>query len=181
MLSRKQNVFDDFVAAAEYLIAEKITRPERLAIRGGSNGGLLVGAAMVQRPELFRAVVCSAPLLDMVRYHRFGSGKTWIEEYGSADDSEQFKFIHAYSPYHHVRKGTAYPALLVLSPDSDDRVDPMHARKFFAAVQWATSSNHPVLLRVEKQSGHGGADLIRQSVEMEADGYAFLFNQLGMN
>lgn len=181
MLGRKQNVFDDFIAAAEYLVAEKYTRPERLAIRGGSNGGLLVGAAMTQRPDLFRAVVCGAPLLDMVRYHRFGSGKTWIEEYGSADDPKQFRFLLAYSPYQRVRAGTAYPALLMLSPDSDDRVDPMHARKFVAIVQWAQAGERPVWLRVEKQAGHGGADLVRQKVEEEADSYAFLFDQLGMN
>jgi len=181
MLTRRQNVFDDFIAAAEYLIAEKITRAERLAIRGGSNGGLLVGAAMTQHPELFRAVVCGAPLLDMVRYHRFGSGKTWIQEYGSADNPEQFKAIHAYSPYHRVREGTAYPALLMLSPDSDDRVDPMHARKFVAAIQAATTRELPVWLRIEKQAGHGGADLVRQAVELEADAYAFLCDQLGVN
>lgn len=181
MLEHKQNVFDDFIAAAEYLIAEKYTRPERMAIKGGSNGGLLVGAAMTQRPDLFRVVVCGAPLLDMVRYHRFGSGKTWIGEYGSADDPQQFPFLLAYSPYHRVKAGTAYPALLMLSPDSDDRVDPMHARKFVAAIQWATSSDQPVWMRVEKHAGHGGADLVRQAVEESADSYAFIFDRLGMN
>jgi prolyl oligopeptidase len=181
MLEHKQNVFDDFLAAAEWLIRERYTRPERLAIRGGSNGGLLVGAAMVRRPELFRAVVCQVPLLDMVRYHLFGSGRTWIEEYGSADDPAQFATLFAYSPYHHVKAGTAYPALLMMSADSDDRVDPMHARKFTAAVQAAQADrSRPVLLRLERNAGHGGADLRRQDVENYADIYAFLASQLGV-
>jgi prolyl oligopeptidase len=176
----KQNVFDDFNAAADFLVAEKFTRPERLAIYGGSNGGLLVGAAMTQRPDLYRAVVCAVPLLDMVRYHLFGSGRTWIEEYGSSEDAELFKAIYAYSPYHRVKAGTPYPALLMLSADSDDRVDPMHARKFVAAIQHATTSKLPVLLRVEKNAGHGGADLRRQKVEESADAVSFLMQQLGM-
>ena len=159
---------------------EKLTRPDRLAIYGASNGGLLVGAAMTQRPDLFQAVLCGVPLLDMVRYHRFGSGKTWIEEYGSADDAEQFKTLYAYSPYHHVDKGTAYPALLVLSADSDDRVDPMHARKFVAAVQWATASKAPVLLRVEKNAGHGGGDMIKKRIAQEVDSFAFVMDLMGL-
>ena len=181
MLEHKQNVFDDFLAAADWLIREKYTRPERLAIRGGSNGGLLVGAAMVQRPELFRAVVCQVPLLDMVRYHLFGSGRTWIQEYGSADDPAQFATLFAYSPYHHVQGGTAYPALLMMSADGDDRVDPMHARKFTAAIQAAQADpSRPALLRLERNAGHGGADLRRQDVENYADIYAFLASQLGI-
>jgi prolyl oligopeptidase len=181
MLEWKQNVFDDFLAAAEWLVREGYSRPEKLAIRGGSNGGLLVGAAMVQRPELFRAVVCQVPLLDMVRYHRFGSGRTWIEEYGSAEDPAQFATLFAYSPYHHVKDGTAYPALLMMSADSDDRVDPMHARKFTAAIQAAQADpSRPALLRLERNAGHGGADLRRQEVESYADIYAFLASQLGV-
>jgi prolyl oligopeptidase len=180
MLERKQNTFDDFIAAAEFLIANGYTKPERLAIRGGSNGGLLVGAAMTQRPELFRAVVCAVPLLDMVRYHLFGSGRTWIPEYGSAEDPQLFAAIHAYSPYHRVKKGAAYPAVLMLSADSDDRVDPMHARKMTALLQAANGGSHPVLLRIEKNAGHGGADLVRQQVEQAADTYAFLMRELGM-
>ena len=171
---RKQNVFDDYVAAAEHLIALGYTKPERLAIRGGSNGGLLVGAAMTQRPDLYRAVICAVPLLDMVRYHLFGSGRTWISEYGSAETEDGFRTLYAYSPYHHVHPGVAYPALLMLSADSDDRVDPMHARKLTAAIQAATSSGRPVLLRIERNAGHGGADLVRQNVAMYADVYAFL-------
>ena len=180
MLLKKQNVFDDYVAAARWLIDNKWTSPDKLAIYGGSNGGLLVGAAMTQAPELFRAVVCAVPLLDMVRYHLFGSGKTWIPEYGSADDAEQFKAIYAYSPYHRVKDGVAYPALLMMSADHDDRVDPNHARKFTALIQHATSSDRPALLRIEKMAGHGGADLVKQQVEQNADLYAFLIQQLGM-
>ena len=178
MLLKKQNTFDDFIAAAEHLISEKYTRPDRLAIQGGSNGGLLVGAAMTQRPDLFAAVLCSVPLLDMVRYHLFGSGKTWISEYGSADDPEQFRALFGYSPYHRVKDGAEYPAVLLLSADSDDRVDPMHARKFAAALQ-STSTGGPVLLRIEKNSGHGGADLIRAAVEKGADQYAFALAHTG--
>jgi prolyl oligopeptidase len=173
-------VFDDFIAAARYLVAEKWTSPSKLAIYGGSNGGLLVGAAMTQAPELFGAVVCEVPLLDMVRYHRSGSGRTWIHEYGSADDPAQFAALLGYSPYHRVVAGTAYPPLLMLSADSDDRVDPMHARKFTAAIQHASSSKAPVLLRVAKNAGHGGADLVRQSIEKNADMFAFLRQSLHM-
>ncbi len=173
MLLKKQNVFDDFLAASEYLVREGYTRPDRLAISGGSNGGLLMGAVITQRPDLYAAVLCAVPLLDMVRYHLFGSGKTWISEYGSADDPEQFRAIEAYSPYHHVTPGTRYPSVLMLSADSDDRVDPMHARKFAAALQ-ASSTGGPVLLRIEKHAGHGGADLVKAEVEKGADRYAFV-------
>ncbi|TNF37093.1 MAG: S9 family peptidase [Deltaproteobacteria bacterium] len=179
MGASKQNVFDDFIGAAEYLIAEGWTRPERLAIRGGSNGGLLVGAAMTQRPDLFGAVICAVPLLDMVRYHLFGSGKTWIPEYGSADDPAEFATLLRYSPYHNVSRGVRYPALLMAAADSDDRVDPMHARKFTAAIQWASASARPVLMRVEKNAGHGGADLVQKTVESYADQWAFLLWQIG--
>src|SRR5712691_5485 len=179
MLGNKQHVFDDFIAAAEYLIKSGYTNSSRLAIRGGSNGGLLVGAAEVQRPDLFKVVLCHVPLLDMVRYHLFGSGKTWISEYGSADDAEQFKWLYAYSPYQHVSEGTRYPATLVLSADADDRVDPMHARKFAAELQEA-SAGGPVLLRIELHSGHGGADLIKATVEKVADEYAFTLEQMGL-
>ncbi|WP_437296395.1 prolyl oligopeptidase family serine peptidase [Sorangium sp. So ce426] len=172
MLLKKQNVFDDFIAAAEHLVGEGYTRPERLAILGGSNGGLLVGAALTQRPDLFGAVLCGVPLLDMVRYHLFGSGKTWISEYGSADDPEQFKALHAYSPYHRVQAGKRYPPVLLLSADSDDRVDPMHARKFAAALQ-SVSAGGPVLLRIERNAGHGGADLIKSAVAKGADQISF--------
>ena len=172
MLLQKQNVFDDFIAAAEFLIKEKYTSPKRLVISGGSNGGLLVGAAMTQRPDLYAGVVCGVPLLDMVRYHKFGSGKTWTSEYGSAEDPAQFAALFAYSPYHRVVSGTKYPPMLMLAADSDDRVDPMHARKFSAAIQDA-STGGPALLRVERNAGHGGADLRKSEVEKSTDRLAF--------
>ncbi len=173
MLLEKQNVFDDLAGAAEYLTKEGYTRADRLAVYGGSNGGLLTGAAITQHPELFSAVVCAVPLLDMIRYHKAGSGGTWVPEYGSAEDPAQFKALFAYSPYHNVKPGTKYPPLLLLSADSDDRVDPMHARKFAAEMQ-AASAGGQVLLRIEKNSGHGGADLLKAEVEKGADRYAFL-------
>jgi prolyl oligopeptidase len=177
MRHEKQNVFDDFYAVAEDLQKQGFTSASKLGLLGGSNGGLLIGAAITQRPDLFRVALCAVPLLDMVRYHLFGSGKTWIEEYGSADDAEDFKALYAYSPYHHVVQGTKYPSTLVLSADSDDRVDPMHARKFAAELQWA-SSGGPVLLRVERHSGHGGADLVKANVEKIADEYAFALEEM---
>ena len=140
MLDHKQNVFDDFHAAAEALIRDGWTTPAQLAISGGSNGGLLVGAALTQRPELYAAVICSAPLLDMVRYERFGLGQTWNVEYGTASDPEQLGWLLAYSPYHHVVPGTAYPAVLFTVFTNDTRVDPVHAYKMCAALQHATSS-----------------------------------------
>jgi prolyl oligopeptidase len=178
-LGNKQHVFDDFTAAGDYLVKEGWTKPERLAIQGGSNGGLLVGAALTQRPDLFKAVICEVPLLDMVRYHRFGSGQTWVSEYGSADNKDDFGWLYAYSPYHHVKAGTAYPAVLMASSDSDDRVDPLHARKMTAALQ-AASTGGPVLLRIEAHAGHGGADLVSSAVATTVDYYSFLFDQLGM-
>ncbi len=180
MLQNKQNVFDDFIAAGRWLVAQGYTNPKKLVIRGGSNGGLLVGAAMVQAPELFRAVVCYVPLLDMVRYQKFGAGKTWIAEYGDPADAKQFQWLYAYSPYHHVKQGVAYPALLMMSADSDDRVDPMHARKFVAQMRWATKGRGLVLLRVESHSGHGGGDMIKKRVAAKADELAFLFHRLGV-
>lgn len=176
MLASKQNVFDDFLAAADYLVAEGWTAPAHLAIMGGSNGGLLVGAAMTQRPELFRAVVCGVPLLDMLRYHLFGSGRTWIPEYGSADDGEQFAALYAYSPYRRaVDAGPRrYPALLLDSADHDDRVDPLHARKFAAVIQANQTADAPVLLRIERNAGHGGADMVKQVVERVVDQLTWL-------
>lgn len=177
MRHAKQNVFDDYIAAAERLVALQWTRREKLVALGASNGGLLVGAAMTQRPDLFQVILCGVPLIDMLRYHKFGSGKTWIEEYGSADDAADFRALHAYSPYHHVKPGTKYPSVLVLSADSDDRVDPLHARKFVAELQHE-STGGIVLLRIERQSGHGGADLVRARVDKVADEYAFAWSEL---
>jgi prolyl oligopeptidase len=172
----KQNVFDDFIAAAEYLIAQRWTRPGRLAVRGGSNGGLLVGAVMTQRPELFGAVSCAVPLLDMARYHRFGSGKTWIPEYGDPEDPADLPVLLAYSPYHQPLSGRL-PPLLMRSADHDDRVDPFHARKFVARVQAAQGL---AWLRIEAQAGHGGADLVEKAVEASVDELAFLLSMLSV-
>jgi prolyl oligopeptidase len=180
MRERKQNVFDDFIAAAVTLGQERWADPARIAIEGRSNGGLLVGAAMVQRPELFRAVVCTVPLLDMVRYTKFGSGKTWADEYGDPEVERDFRWLFAYSPYHHVVPGTRYPALLLLSSDHDDRVDPMHARKFAPRVVAASTSYRPVLLRIERNAGHAGADRVQQAIGQWADTLGFLFSELAV-
>jgi prolyl oligopeptidase len=184
MLDRKQNVFDDFHAAAEALIRDGWTTPEQLAISGGSNGGLLVGAALTQRPELYAAVICSAPLLDMVRYERFGLGQTWNVEYGTASDPEQLGWLLSYSPYHHVVPGTAYPAVLFTVFTNDTRVDPVHAYKMCAALQYATSSaldrhNGAVLLRAEGQVGHG-ARAVSRTAELAGDTLAFAARHTGL-
>lgn len=179
-LERKQNVFNDMIAAAEKLIADKYTKPEKLGIRGGSNGGLLVGAMIVQRPDLFRAVHCAVPLLDMIRYHRLSIARLWIPEYGSAEDSQQFKTLLSYSPYHHVKPGTKYPATLLTTGESDSRVDPMHARKMAAALQAATASDLPVLLWVETKAGHGAGKPLSKVIESSVDYWIFFMWQLGM-
>jgi prolyl oligopeptidase len=181
MLGRKQNVFDDFIAAGELLVREGHAAPDRLAIMGGSNGGLLVGAALTQRPDLFRAVVCQVPLLDMVRYHLFRIARLWIPEYGSADDPEQLRWLLAYSPYHHVRDGVAYPAVLLTTGESDSRVDPLHARKMAARLQAATASTRPVLLRVESRAGHGQGKPLSKALEEWADVWTFLFSELHLS
>ena len=181
MRFNKQNVFDDFIGAGEYLVQSGWTRSERLAIYGGSNGGLLVGAVMTQRPDLWGAVICGVPLLDMLRYHLFGSGRTWIEEYGSAEVEPEFRNLLAWSPYQKIKDATAYPALLMMASDHDDRVDPLHARKFVAAMQHAqVDPATPMLLRVERNAGHGGSDNVSKSVESSADMYAFLKERLGV-
>jgi prolyl oligopeptidase len=182
MRDRKQNVFDDFHAAAEHLIREGWTTPEQLAITGGSNGGLLVGAALTQRPELYRAVVCSAPLLDMVRYERFLLGRLWAEEYGSASVAEELAWLLAYSPYHRVLEEVEYPAVLFAVFESDSRVDPNHARKMCAALQHATSADptkHPVLIRRETEVGHAARSVSR-SVALAVDELGFLANEVGL-
>jgi prolyl oligopeptidase len=178
-LDKKQNTFDDFYAVAQKLVADGVTSPERLAIHGRSNGGLLVAAAITQRPELFRAAVSGVPLADMLRYHRFLIAKLWIPEYGSADDPNQFEWLYAYSPYHHVNEQTAYPAVLFITAESDTRVDPMHARKMTAALQHASSSGLPVLLRTETKAGHGAGKPVSKVADEYADLYAFVLWQLG--
>ena len=184
MLEKKQNVFDDFIAAAEWLIARGYTRPQRLAISGGSNGGLLVGAALTQRPDLFAAVVCSYPLLDMVRYHKFLVAGFWVPEYGSAEKPDQFSFIYAYSPYHRVRKGTSYPAVLFITGDADTRVAPLHARKMTALLQSSTGADtrkRPVLLHYDTKAGHsrGFNTPVSKRIEDLTDELSFLFAETG--
>lgn len=180
MLEKKQNVFDDFIAAAQWLIDNEYTQPQKLAISGGSNGGLLVGAVMIQRPELFKAVICGAPLLDMIRYQMFNIARYWISEYGSSENASQLPYILAYSPYHNVKKGTAYPSVLFQSGETDWRTHPMHPRKMTAAMQAATSSDSPILLDMERKTGHGWGMPLSMQLEKKADEYAFLFWQLGI-
>jgi prolyl oligopeptidase len=184
MLEKKQSVFDDFIAAGEYLISQKYTDRDRLAIFGGSNGGLLMGAMITQRPGLFRAVVCQVPLLDMLRYQNFQIAKLWIPEYGSADDPRQFDWLYAYSPYHHVKPGQQYPAILFMTGDTDTRVDPMHAMKMAALMQAeaknGSSKERPILLRIDTKAGHGQGKPVAKQIEESTDMYSFLFWQLGI-
>jgi prolyl oligopeptidase len=180
MRDKKQNVFDDFIGAAEWLIANKYTNPSKLSILGGSNGGLLVGAALTQRPELYRAVVCWHPLLDMLRYDQFMEAQFWVSEYGAAKDPEQFKWLYAYSPYQHVKKGVKYPAVLFMSGDGDTRVAPLHARKMAALLQADTGSDRPILLRYELKAGHSGGRSTTQDIGDAVDELSFLFWQLGV-
>jgi prolyl oligopeptidase len=180
MLARKQNVFDDFIGAAEWLIQDRYTNPDKLAILGGSNGGLLVGAALTQRPELYRAVVCWHPLLDMLRYDQFMEAQFWVAEYGSAKDPEQFKWLYAYSPYQHVRKGVKYPAVLFMTGDGDTRVAPLHARKMVALLQADNGADRPIMLRYELTAGHSGGRSLTQEIGDSVDELSFLFWQLGV-
>src|SRR5229473_1202093 len=184
MLDKKQNVFDDFAAAAEFLVSQKYTDKDHLAIRGGSNGGLLMGAALTQRPDLYRAVVCQVPLLDMLRYQNFQIARLWVPEYGSSEDPKQFDWLYAYSPYHHVKQGAEYPAILFMTADTDTRVDPMHAKKMAALMQAEAangqSRERPILLRIDSKAGHGAGKPIAKQVEDMTDIYSFLFWQLGM-
>ena len=181
MLEKKQNVFDDFLAAAEWLVRNRYTRPEKLAIEGGSNGGLLVGAAITQRPALFQAAICAVPLLDMLRYQNFLVARFWVPEYGSAEDAAQFKYIYAYSPYQHVKAGTDYPAVMLVTGDSDTRVDPLHARKMTALLQASTSGERPVILHYDTKLGHAGGKPISKQIDDSADELLFLMAQLGVN
>jgi len=181
-LERKQNVFDDFQAAGKYLIAQGITTPEQLAIRGGSNGGLLVAACMLQAPELFGAVICQVPVLDMLRYHRFTIGRYWVSDYGNAEENaEHFAFMHAYSPLHNVKAGQRYPATLITSADHDDRVVPAHAKKFAATLQAQAHPENQILLRVDTDAGHGRGKPIAKVLEEFADIYTFLAQALKLD
>ena len=177
MFEKKQNVFDDFFAAAEYLISNKYTTAERLAIRGRSNGGLLMGAAMTQRPELFGAIWCGYPLLDMIRYQNFLIGKWWTTEYGSAENAQQFPYIYKYSPYQNVKKGMKYPAIMFFTGDSDTRVDPLHARKMTALMQTGSGSERPILLHYDLKAGHSSGVSITHLVDDTSDELAFLWNE----
>ncbi|HKY32543.1 MAG TPA: prolyl oligopeptidase family serine peptidase [Candidatus Polarisedimenticolia bacterium] len=177
---RKQNVFDDFIAAAEYLIANKYTTPARLSIGGGSNGGLLVGAAITQRPELFGAALPAVGVMDMLRFHKFTIGWAWVSDYGSADNPEEFKALKAYSPLHNIEPGVSYPATMVTTADHDDRVVPGHSFKFAAALQEAQAGPAPVLIRVETKAGHGAGKPTSKLIEEVADKWSFLARELGM-
>ena len=180
MHEKKQNVFDDFIAAAEYLIAQGYTSPAKLAIAGGSNGGLLVGAAMTQRPELFGAALPAVGVMDMLRFHKFTIGWAWVTDYGSADSAAQFPYLYKYSPLHNIRAGTRYPATLVTTADHDDRVVPGHSFKFTATLQAAQAGPQPVLIEIETKAGHGAGKPTSKVIEEQADRIAFLVRNLGM-
>ncbi|HET7585729.1 MAG TPA: prolyl oligopeptidase family serine peptidase [Gemmatimonadaceae bacterium] len=180
MLDRKQNVFDDFIAAAEYLVREKYTSPSHLAMQGASNGGLLVGAVMTQRPDLFAAALPAVGVMDMLRFQKFTIGWAWVSEYGSSDDSAQFEVLRRYSPLHNIHAGTRYPATLVTTADHDDRVVPGHSFKFAAALQAAQSGSAPVLIRIESKAGHGGGTPTDKRIDESTDALAFLVRVLGM-
>jgi prolyl oligopeptidase len=177
---RKQNVFDDFIASAEYLVREKYTSPAKLAISGGSNGGLLVGAAMTQRPELFGAALPAVGVMDMLRFHKFTIGWAWTSDYGSADSAAHFPFLRAYSPLHNLKPGTRYPATLVTTADHDDRVVPGHSFKFAAALQAAQAGPAPALIRIETKAGHGAGKPTSKQIDEAADKFAFLVKNLGV-
>jgi prolyl oligopeptidase len=180
MREKKQNVFDDFIAAGEHLIREGYTSPKKLAVSGGSNGGLLVGAVVNQRPDLFGAALPAVGVMDMLRYHKFTVGWGWVPEYGSADDAAMFPVLHAYSPLHNIRAGTRYPATLVTTADHDDRVVPGHSFKYTAALQQAQAGDGPVLIRIETRAGHGAGKPTSKQIEEAADKLAFLAENLGM-
>ncbi len=179
MKEKKQNVFDDFIGAAEWLIANKVTNSKKLAMQGGSNGGLLVGAVMTQRPELFQVALPAVGVMDMLRFHKFTIGWNWIADYGSSDDPEGYRYLRAYSPLHNLKPGTAYPATLVTTADHDDRVVPAHSFKFAAALQAAQAGSNPTLIRIETRSGHGASSVSKQ-IEEAADVYSFTMQHLGM-
>ena len=181
MKLKKQNVFDDFIAAAEWLIKNKYTTPKKLAIGGGSNGGLLVGAAITQRPELFGAALPAVGVMDMLRFHKFTIGWGWVSDYGSSENPEEFKALYAYSPYHNIKPGTCYPPTMVTTADHDDRVVPGHSFKFAAAMQAAQSCANPVLIRIETKAGHGAGKPISKQIEEVADRWGFLVRALDMN
>ena len=177
---KKQNVFDDFIAAAEYLIDNKYTSSDYLAIRGGSNGGLLVGATMTQRPDLVKVAIPAVGVLDMLRYHTFTAGAGWAYDYGTAGDSkEMFEYLKGYSPLHNVKEGTAYPATMITTADHDDRVVPAHSFKFAAELQAKQQGSNPVLIRIETDAGHGAGTPVSKTIEQSADVFAFILYNMG--
>ena len=187
MLSHKQNSFDDFIGCAQWLVDHHYTQPKKLAIEGGSNGGLLVAACTLERPDLFGAAISEVPVTDMLRYPKFAAGVAWLPEYGDPADAASFKYLRAYSPLHNIKVGVTYPALFVTSADSDDRVDPSHAKKFVATLQAAAEltaaqgkPTNPILLRVDTKAGHGGGKPTTKVIDEISDEYAFLFRVLGM-
>jgi prolyl oligopeptidase len=176
----KQNVFDDFIAAAEYLTKNGYTKPARLAVQGASNGGLLIGAVETQRPDLFGATLPAVGVMDMLRFNQFTAGRYWVDDYGSSANADEFKALYAYSPYHNIKPGTKYPATLVTTADTDDRVVPGHSFKFAAAIQEAQAGPAPVLIRIETRAGHGGGKPTAKIIEETTDEMAFLVKNLGM-
>jgi prolyl oligopeptidase len=180
MLSKKQNVFDDFIAAAQYLIAQKYTSTPKLAIRGGSNGGLLIGAVMTQRPDLFGATLPEVGVMDMLRFQKFTIGWAWTSDYGSSDDPAQYKVLRAYSPLQNIKRGTCYPPTLAFTADHDDRVVPGHTFKFVATMQAAQACPNPILVRIETKAGHGAGKPTTKQIDEAADRFAFLVRELHM-
>jgi prolyl oligopeptidase len=181
MKLKKQNVFDDFIGAGEWLIANKYTSPKKLAISGGSNGGLLVGACMTQRPDLFAACLPAVGVMDMLRFNKFTIGWAWTSDYGSPENADEFKALRAYSPLHNIRNGTKYPATMVTTADHDDRVVPAHSFKYAAALQAAQAGASPTLIRIETKAGHGAGKPTSKLIEEAADKIGFLVKTLGMN
>jgi prolyl oligopeptidase len=181
MLDKKQNVFDDFIAAAEYLIKEGYTNPSKLACAGGSNGGLLIGAVINQRPDLFKVAIPQVGVMDMLRFHKFTIGYYWAVEYGSSDEAEQFNYLYKYSPLHNIKSGLSYPATLATTADHDDRVVPAHSFKYIATLQENYKGENPVLIRIETNAGHGAGKPTSKVIEEVADVWAFVFYNLGMN
>ena len=181
MLDKKQNVFDDFIAAAQYLIQQKYTSTPKLAVRGGSNGGLLIGAVENQRPDLFGVALPEVGVMDMLRFQKFTIGWAWTSDYGSSDDSTQFQYLRAYSPLHNIKPGTCYPPTLAFTADHDDRVVPGHTFKYVATLQAAQSCPNPIVVRIETKSGHGAGRPTTKLIDEAADRFAFLVKELRMN
>jgi prolyl oligopeptidase len=179
MKLKKQNVFDDCIAAAEYLIKEKITSSERLAVRGGSNGGLLVGAVINQRPDLFKVAIPQVGVMDMLRFQKFTIGWNWVADYGSSDNADEFKALYAYSPIQNLREGVNYPATLITTADHDDRVVPAHSFKYAATLQEKYNGTNPVMIRIDTNSGHGASNT-KKNIELTADIYSFILYNMGV-